>query len=63
MQINENLTSTKFIYAVMASLMGFILVLFNKVDAQAFLTFVNVIGATFIAGNVIAKKIDNDSAN
>jgi hypothetical protein len=50
--VAENLLSRKFIYAILATVMGFVLVMVDKVTADVFLKFLEVIGATYVIGNV-----------
>ncbi len=47
----EQLGGRKFVYAVLALLLGFILVMFSKVDANQFLEFTKWIAGIFVAGN------------
>lgn len=54
----KNLISRKFIYAMSFLLMGFILVLLDKVSTEVFFQFGLGIGATYIIGNVVQKKIE-----
>lgn len=52
-----DLTSRKFLYALLITCMGFYLVNVGKVSAEDFLTFCGVVGATYIIGNVTQKLI------
>jgi len=61
--LNDNLTSTKFIFAMFALFLAFVLVCFQYVTGEQFLTFVNVLGGSYILGNVVAKFADRDSAD
>jgi hypothetical protein len=47
----------KFIYALLVTILGFVLVLVEKVPASDYLTFVGVIGATYVLGNVANKAV------
>ena len=49
----ENLLSTKFIFSVLAVALAFVLTILGKLTPE-FVTFVGVIGGTFVAGNVIS---------
>ena len=59
----NNLLSTKFLFCMLSIVMAFVLVIVEKIGAPEFLTFVNIMGATYIIGNVAAKAIDSNSAN
>lgn len=52
-----NLLSRKFLYAANSIVLGFILVLFDKATAEAWFTFVTVIGGIYVIGNVVTKSI------
>ena len=58
----ENLTSTKFIFCMVSIIMAFALVWVEKIAASEFLTFVNIMGATYIIGNVASKIVNRESA-
>ncbi len=45
----------KFIYALLVTVLGFVLVLVEKVPASDYLTFVGVIGAEYVGANTITK--------
>jgi len=56
----EDLLSRKFIFALLALVLGFVLVLTNKVPAGDFLNFVQVIGGIYVIGNLgatVANKL------
>jgi len=60
--MDNNLLSRKFIFAILAVILGFILVFINKVEPLDFLHFVEIIGGTYVIGNVgatVAGKIGN----
>jgi hypothetical protein len=61
-RIND-LLSRKFLFAVLATVLGFVLVLTDKVSAQDFLAFVGVIGAQYVLGNVVSKFVAPDSSS
>jgi len=54
----EKVGGRKFIYAVLITLLGFALVVLEKVTAEAFLNFVGIVGATYVLGNVATKITD-----
>jgi len=58
----ENLKSTKFIYCVMVIVMAFVLTVMRMIESQAFLSFAEIIGGSYIIGNVASKVIKRDSA-
>lgn len=47
----EQIGGRKFVYAVLALVLGFILVMSNKVDANQFLEFTKWIAGIFVVGN------------
>lgn len=53
----KELLSRKFIYAMSVIIMGFSLVMVGKLEPQAFLSFAELIGGIYIAGNLGAKLI------
>ena len=53
------LLSRKFIYAMLSVTLAFVLVCLDRVQAKEFLTFVEVIGFTYILGNVATKFVPN----
>lgn len=57
----KNLISRKFVYAITFLVMGFVLVLLDKVTSEVFFQFGLGIGATYIVGNVVQKKIEKGS--
>lgn len=59
----DNLKSTKFIFCMVSVIMSFILVIVEKIGATEFLTFVNIMGGTYIVGNVASKFIKPESAD
>jgi hypothetical protein len=60
---NQNLTSTKFIFSTIALALTFILVVLGKLAAGEFINFVNILGGTYILGNVASKFADKNSAD
>lgn len=61
--MNSNLTSTKFIISVLCLLVvsaGFFM---GKITAEVFMPFILGIQGIFTTGNVISKKINENSAN
>jgi hypothetical protein len=55
----EKLGGRKFIFAIIAIILGFALVQTNHIEAQQFITFVEYIGTVYVAGNVIARATDS----
>jgi hypothetical protein len=51
----EKLGGRKFTYALLITTLGFVLVCLDKVTATDFLTFVGVVGTTYVIGNVASK--------
>lgn len=45
----------KFFYILLVTLLAFILVLTEDIGAKEFLTFVGIVGAEYITGNVLTK--------
>jgi xanthosine utilization system XapX-like protein len=52
--MNE-LLSRKFIFAIIALIMGFVLVLMKLLPAEGFIAFVGIVGSTYVIGNVASK--------
>lgn len=52
-----SLLSRKFLFAVVADLMGFILTLQGKATAEQWMAFTAALGVTYILGNVASKKL------
>lgn len=55
----KELLSRKFLFSILAILLAFVLVLQGMVKSEDFLSFVQVIGATYIVGNVASKFAGN----
>jgi hypothetical protein len=53
--MDEPLLSRKFIYAVLVVIFGFSLTVTGFVSAEAFFNFAEIIGASYILGNVASK--------
>jgi hypothetical protein len=51
----DNLLSTKFLYAILVTVFGFILTVTGNVPADIFFNFCEIIGGSYILGNVIQK--------
>ena len=51
----DDLLSRKFLFAVMVVVMGFILVITNKVTVDVFFNFAEVVGGTYVIGNLGSK--------
>ena len=56
---NNPLLSRKFVFSMLVVIFGFVLVLTGKTTADNFFQFVEIIGGTYIAGNVIEGISDN----
>ena len=56
---NNPLLSRKFVFLMLVVIFGFVLVLTGKTTADNFFQFVEIIGGTYIAGNVIEGISDN----
>jgi hypothetical protein len=54
----KTLLSRKFIFAILAVLLGFGLVLTKYLDANQWLNFVQVIGGIYVIGNVVSHGLD-----
>jgi len=61
--MNENLTSTKFIMAMVCLVMVFIGFIVGKISSETFMPFVLGILGIFSGANVFAKFADKNSAN
>jgi hypothetical protein len=55
--INDNLLSTKFIYAIVALVSGLVLCALGIVSGEEFFKFAEIIGGSYILGNVVQKFI------
>lgn len=53
----SELLSRKFIYAMVVLIMGFVLVILNKLTAEAFVNLASVIGGVYVIGNVATKLV------
>jgi hypothetical protein len=51
----EKLGGRKYIYTIIVSLMGFTLVMTGKIDPNSFFRFLEVVGGSYIIGNVVSK--------
>lgn len=49
----------KFLFAMLAITFGFVLVLTGNTTADNFFRFVEIVGGTYIAGNVVSGISDN----
>jgi len=58
----EILISKKFIFALVAITMGFVLVMVDKTTADVFFKFAAVMGGTYVLGN-ISDKINDTRAD
>lgn len=54
----NNLTSRKFIYAILVVIMAFSMVIMGKVEPKVFLDFASLIGGIYVVGNLGSKIID-----
>lgn len=55
--MTDNLLSTKFIFAMAALICGVVLTALRIVTGQEFFSFVEIIGGTYVIGNVAQKFI------
>ncbi len=58
----EKFGGRKFIFGILGVVLSFILVLMGKLNADAWATFIEVIGGTYVIGNVgatVANKLGN----
>lgn len=53
----NSLGGRKFIFTVLCLLISAVFVLMNKLSAEAFITFANILGATYVIGNVAQKAV------
>lgn len=51
----EQLGGRKFLFALLVSVLGFVLVLTKSLTSQEYLKFLEVVGATYVLGNVVSK--------
>lgn len=51
----DNFLSTKFLYAILITILGFALTVTGNVPAESFFSFCEVVGASYILGNVVQK--------
>lgn len=54
----ENLLSRKFIFAILVSVLSFVMVLVEKLSPSDWLEFEAVIGAVYVIGNSVEKIVD-----
>lgn len=53
----------KFFYALLVVILAFALVLTDKISADAFLKFVEIIGGSYVVGNVASKFANPKETN
>ena len=53
--MDNNLLSTKFLYAVLVTILGFVLTIMGNVPADLFFNFCELIGSIYVLGNVVQK--------
>lgn len=57
--MTENIfASKKFVFALVLSIMGFVLVILDKTTTDFFFKFVEVVGVTYVIGNINDKIND-----
>lgn len=56
----KNAGGRKFVFAFLSAVLSFVLVVMGKVSAENWFTFMGVIGATYVIGNVTSKLVGND---
>lgn len=54
----DDFLSRKFIFAVLLVVLGFILVLMDKASSDSWLASIQVIGGTYVLGNVGEKWVE-----
>lgn len=54
----EVLLSKKFIFALVGMVMAFVLVLMNKTTSEVFFRFAEIVGGTYVVGNISDKIND-----
>ncbi len=59
--MNPNLLSTKFLFAVLIVVLGFVLVLMRQLTAQVWVTFALGVGSVYVIGNVADKYVTQSS--
>lgn len=59
--MDQTLISKKFIYALLVTILGFILVALHQVKPDDWFSFVQVIGGIYVVGN-IAEKVTEANA-
>ena len=55
---DNTFASKKFIFALVLSIMGFVLVLLDKTTTEFFFKFVEIVGITYVIGNINDKIND-----
>lgn len=54
----NDLLSRKFIYALVAVILSYSLVIAGKLDAQTWTNFVSIIGGIYVIGNIAEKTVE-----
>jgi predicted RND superfamily exporter protein len=52
---DSSLISRKFIYAILITILGFLLVVFHQVKPEDWFSFVQVVGGIYVIGNIADK--------
>lgn len=53
----EKVGGRKFIFGILLIIMGFVLVLTNKVSVETFFSFAQLVGGGYVLGNVATKVV------
>jgi len=48
----------KFVFAILATILSFVLVLTNRVESREWLAFMGVVGGTYVLGNVGSRIME-----
>lgn len=59
--ITDSIGGRKFIYAVLAVALSFVLVIMGKLSADSWTTFVSIIGGIYVVGNVADQFIGGNT--
>jgi hypothetical protein len=51
----EQFGGRKFLFAILSTILGFVFVVTGKTTAENWFNFMEIIGATYVIGNVVTK--------
>ena len=54
----DDVGGRKFIFAIVVIILGFALVITNRVGSDLWFNFVEIVGGTYVVGNVVSKVVD-----